>query len=188
MKKELPVMPFLFPQPVLVIGTYNDDDTPNAMTMAWGGICDVDKVALNLTETHHSVSNIKKRKAFTLAIADAAHVKAADFVGLVSADQDADKMKKSGLHDVKSAAVDAPYFEEFPFTLCCTVLAEEQGVGGYRVVGKIESVLADESVLDADGKVDAKKLSAVMFDGSHNSYFGVGEKVADAFSVGKQLL
>ena len=29
--------PWMLPQPVLIIGIHNNDDTPNAMNVAWAG-------------------------------------------------------------------------------------------------------------------------------------------------------
>ena len=79
MKKDLGVKPFLFPMPVLMIATYGDNDKVDVMNMAWGGICDNDKVALNITETHKTAENIKKRGAFTISVADVAHLEESDW-------------------------------------------------------------------------------------------------------------
>lgn len=188
MKISLGVKPYLFPMPVLVIATYNEDGTPDIMTMAWGGICDYTKVALNLDENHATADNIKRRGAFTLAIADAAHITEADFAGLVSWKQDPDKFKKTGLHAVKSAAVDAPVIEEFPLTLECTAAELQHTIAGFRVIGNIENVLADERILDEEGTVDVRKLDAAVFDSARPGYYRLGEKIADAFSCGKTHL
>ena len=55
--KDFGVKPYLFPMPVYMIGTYNEDDTVDAMAMAWGGICAENMVALNLEEEHKTVAN-----------------------------------------------------------------------------------------------------------------------------------
>lgn len=34
-KKDLGVKPYLFPMPVLMIATYNEDNTVDVMNMAW---------------------------------------------------------------------------------------------------------------------------------------------------------
>lgn len=187
MKKSLGVKPYLFPMPVFVLGTYNDDGTPDLMTMAWGGLCDYTMVALNLDEGHRTSDNIKKRKAFTLAIADCAHIKEADFAGLVSANDDPKKFEKTGLHAVKSDKVDAPVFEEFPFTMECTAAELQHTIAGFRVIGNIENILADERILDAEGNVNVQALDAAIFDAAHPAYYHLGEKAADAFSCGKSL-
>lgn len=74
MKKSLGVKPYVFPMPVLMIATYGENQTVDVMNMAWGGISANNMVALNITETHKTAKNIKERGAFTLSIADAAHL------------------------------------------------------------------------------------------------------------------
>ena len=187
MKKELGVKPFLFPMPVLMIATYNEDGSVDVMNMAWGGICDRNKVALNLEESHKTVANIQARKAFTISIADTKHLEAADYLGMASANTTKDKFEKSGLHAVKSAHVDAPVVEEFPVTLECEV--EQIQPEGFRVVGKIVNVLADQSVLAANGTtVDPTKVNAFAFDPFQGGYYKIGEKVGQAWSSGKKLM
>ena len=185
MKKDLGVKPFLFPMPVLMIATYNEDDTVDVMNMAWGGICDHDKVALNLEESHKTVANIKARRAFTVSVADVAHLEAADYFGIASANTVKNKFAKSGLHAVKSIRVDAPVVEEFPLTLECEV--EEIQPEGFRVVGRIVNVIADEKVLTSTGKIDAEKLNAFVFDQFQGGYYKIGEKIGQAWTIGKKL-
>ena len=121
MKKSLGVKPYLYPMPVLMIATYGEDETVDVMNMAWGGICGNNMVALNITESHKTAKNIKARGAFTVSVADAAHLKEADYFGMASANNAADKFARTGLHAVRSEHVDAPVVEEFPLTLECKV-------------------------------------------------------------------
>ena len=188
MKKDLGVKPYVFPMPVLMISTYNADGTVDVMNMAWGGVCDMDKVALNITESHKTAENIKKRGAFTLSIADIPHIEAADFFGIASGNDMPDKFARSGLHAVKSEKVDAPVVEEFPLTLECKVMECQHGASGFRVLGQIVGVLAEESVLDEKGKVDPTKLNAFVFDQFQSGYYAIGEKVGQAWDTGKSLM
>ena len=91
MKKDLGVLEAVFPMPVLMIATYNEDGTVNVMTAAWGQICDFKQIALFLDEGHKTAQNILKTKAFTVAIADQAHMAAADYFGIVSGHKVPDK-------------------------------------------------------------------------------------------------
>ena len=188
MKKDLGVKDYVFPMPVLMIATYCDDGTVDVMNMAWGGICDHDKVALNISESHKTAENIKKRMAFTLSIADIPHLEAADFFGIASGNKMSDKFARSGLHAVKSEKVDAPVVVEFPLTLECRVMEYHHTDYGFRVVGEIISVLAEESVLDEKGKVDPKRINAFVFDTFQSGYYAIGEKVGQAWSSGKDLM
>ena len=188
MKKDLGVKPYLFPMPVLMIATYGDDGTVDVMNMAWGGICAENMVSLNIDTDHKTAKNIKKRGAFTLSIADVPHIQAAEFFGIASGNKMEDKFARSGLTAVKSEKVDAPVVQEFPLTLECKVVEDKTEVYGHHVLGEIVGVLADESVLDETGKVDASKLNAFVFDQFRSGYYAIGEKVGQAWHTGAPLM
>lgn len=188
MLKDLGVKPYTFPMPVLMIATYGDDGTPDVMNMAWGGVCAENMVALNIDEDHKTSANIKQRGAFTLSIADVKHIEQADFFGIATGNKMADKFARSGLTARKSARVDAPVVEEFPLTLECKVVECQHTVYGFRVLGEIVNVLADESVLDAKGNVDPTRLGAFVFDQFGSGYYALGEKVGQAWHTGAGLM
>ena len=96
-KKDLGVQPYLFPMPVLMIATYCEDGSVDVMNMALGGICDNNKVALNITETHKTSENIKKRGAFTISVADIPHLAESDFFGTATGNRMKDKFERSGM-------------------------------------------------------------------------------------------
>lgn len=184
MRKNFGKKPWLYPLPVLIIGSYNEDGSANAMNAAWGGIYEADQVMLCLSEGHKTTANIKNKKAFTVSIADAAHVAQADYVGLVSANQITDKLEKAGFHTTKSVFVDAPLIDELPLTLeCKLVKVNEDG----NIIGEIVNVSADETILGEDGIIDPDKLQAISFDPAHNAYLKLGEKVGNAFVDGAAL-
>ena len=184
MKKDLGVKPYIMPMPVLIIGTYNEDGGADAMNAAWGTLSEMNTVALYLSEGHKTVANIKKRKAFTVALADEKHLVPCDYVGLVSANTDKGKMAKSGFTLKKSDKVDAPVIEDLPLTLECELDYIDEKSGA--VYGKIVNVLAEESVL-TDGEVDLKKLNLISYDPASRCYFKAGEKVGTAFHDGAVL-
>ena len=136
-----------------MIATYGENGKVDVMNMAWGGICADNMVALNIDEDHKTSANIKTRGAFTLRVADIPHIEAADFFCIATGNKMEDKFERSGLHAVKSSRIDAPIVEEFPLTLECKVVECQQTVYGFRVLGEIMNVLADEKVLDEKGKV-----------------------------------
>ncbi len=187
MKKNLGVQSAIFPMPVLMIGTYGKDDKIDVMNAAWGMMVDTGKVVLNLTETHKTVQNIKERGAFTVAIADVKHVAEADYLGIVSGNYEPEKFEKSGLHATKSEFVDAPVIDEFPITMECKFIEYQSNENGCGVIGEIINVVADEEVLDENGKVEPSKLNAILYDTFKHGYYIVGEKVGQAFSDGKKL-
>lgn len=188
MKKDLGVQPDVFPMPVLMIATYGKDDRVDVMNMAWGGICANNMVALNIDEDHQTTINIKERMAFTLSIADVPHMDEADYFGIASGTRVEDKFERTGMHAVKSAHVDAPIVEEFPLTMECKVVELQNTVYGFRVLGEIVNVVADENVLDENGKVNAGKLNAFCFDQFQNGYYAIGEKIGQAWHNGVRFV
>ena len=188
MKKSFGAQPYLFPMPTYMIGTYNEDDTVDVMMMAWGGICDMKMVALNLEADHKTVANLRARGAFTLAIPGTDTLRESDFFGIATSNKMADKFVRSGLHAVKSEKVDAPIIEEYPLTLECRVVEFQDQPYGLRVLGEIVDVLADESVLDEKGKIDAGKLHAFAFDQMRHDYYAMGEVVGKAWNAGADLM
>jgi flavin reductase (DIM6/NTAB) family NADH-FMN oxidoreductase RutF len=176
----------IFPMPVLMIATYNEDDTIDVMNAAWGMMLDRREIMLNLTENHKTVKNIKERKAFTVSIADSKHVIEADYFGMVSANSTKDKFAKSGLTATKSTYVDAPIINEFPICMECTFIEYQSDEFGGGVVGQIINVTADDSVMSGDN-VDISKLNAIAFDPFTHGYYKVSEKVGEAFKDGTKL-
>ncbi len=188
MKKDLGVKPYLYPMPVLMIATYDEDGKVDVMNMAWGGICSSNMVALNLSEGHKTSENLKNTGAFTISVADVAHIKESDFFGIASANKMNDKFERSGMHAVKSEKVNAPIVEEYPLTLECKVVEIGNSVSGFRVVGEIVGVLADESVLDESGNVDPTKLNATAYDTFGRSYYTMGDKIGQAWNIGMDFM
>lgn len=187
MKKNLGVCPAIFPMPVLMVGTYDGEGKVDVMNAAWGMMLDMKRVVLNLTETHKTVKNIKEKRFFTVGIADVDHIVEADYLGIVSGNNEPNKFEKSGLHSTKSEFVDAPVIEEFPVTMECKFVEYQDDEYGCGVVGEIVNVIADEKVLDENGKVDAGRINAIMYDPFTHGYYKVGEKVGQAFSDGNKL-
>ena len=186
MRKKLNLTEGIFPMPVLMVATYNDDGSVNVMNAAWGTMQERGTVALNLTETHKTVKNIKARGAFTVSIADAAHVVEADYFGVVSGNREAKKFEKSGLTAQKSELVDAPIILEFPLCLECEFLEYQDGDYGVGVIGKVVRITADEGVMDGE-RVDMTKVDAIAFDPYTHGYYRVAERVGEAFKDGLKL-
>ena len=186
MRKNIKTTEAIFPMPVLMIATYNEDGSVDVMNAAWGMMLDRDIVVLNLTETHKTVKNIKKRGAFTVSIADAKHVVEADYFGIVSGNNTKNKFENSGLTAVKSEIVDAPIVEEFPICMECEFIEYQDDEYGCGVVGKIVNVSALEEVMNGDN-VDISLVNAIAFDPYTHGYYKVTERVGNAFKDGMQL-
>lgn len=186
MRKSIKTTEAIFPMPVLMVATYNEDGTIDVMNAAWGTMLDRDSVILNLTETHKTVKNIKARQAFTVSIADAKHVTEADYFGVVSGNNTKNKFENSGLTAAKSDNVDAPILNEFPICMECALIEYQDGAYGCGVIGKVVNVTADERVMK-EGKVDIALVNAIAFDPYTHGYYRVTERVGEAFSDGLKL-
>ena len=172
--------------PVLMVATYNEDGSVNVMNAAWGTMQERGTVALNLTESHKTVKNIKARGAFTVSIADAAHVVEADYFGVETGNKVADKFARSGLTASKAENVDAPVINEFPLCLECEFIEYQTNEYGCGVIGKVVNVSADESVMPG-GKLDMSLVGAIAFDPYTHGYYKVTDRVGEAFKDGLQL-
>lgn len=183
MRKDFGAQPFLFPQPVMIIGTYDEEGKANAMNAAWGGIVGRNEIIVDLSQ-HKTTENIMLKKAFTISVADAEHLVACDYVGIVSGSKEPDKMEKAGFTTTKSSYVDAPIINELPLALECELI---KVIDGSKYLGEIKNVSIDEKILGEDGKLDLSKFTPITYDTVHYGYYALGEKVGNAFSDGKKL-
>ena len=188
MKKDLGIQQAVFPMPVLMVAAYDENGKVNAMNVAWGQIAGSDKIYLCIGKGKKTLSNILASGAFTVSLADKAHMKEADFLGIASGNKMDDKFERTGLTAVKSGKVNAPVIEEFPVVMECEFLEELDTGNIHGVVGRIVNVMADEEALDAEGKLDVTKLSLLMFDNSKHGYFVAGDQVGTAWSEGMDLM
>lgn len=188
MKQSLGAKTLLFPTPVLMVGTYDQEGKPNLMSAAWGGICCSQPpcVAVSLRKATYSYASIVERKAFTVGIASEKKIVEADYVGIASG-RDVDKFAVTGLTPVRSELVDAPYAAEFPVVLECRLLHVIEIGLHTQFIGEIIDVKAETDLFGDDGKLDIMKIQPLIFDTSRRGYHGVGPFLAQAFSVGKGL-
>ena len=184
MRKNFGVKPWFYPLPVLIVATYDENGTPDAMNAAWGGLYDADMVVLCLSENHKTTANIRLNNAFTVSFATADTVVPCDYVGMVSANDVADKFTRAGFTSVKSEFVNAPLINELPLALECELAGfTENG----NVIGKIKNISADEKILGYDGKIDVKQLRPISYEPVTNEYLVVSEFAGRAFSAGNKL-
>jgi len=185
MRKKLNISEAIFPMPVLLVATYNEDGSTNTMTAAWGTMVDRDIISLQLEDTHKTVENIKSRGAFTVNIADAAHMAEADYLGIVSGHDEPEKVAKAGLHVVKSEFVDAPIIEEFPLTLECRFVSFDSE--SERLIGQVVNVSIEERIIGEKGTPDLSKFHPFAYDPANHTYVALGDKIGDAYEEGLKL-
>lgn len=179
--------PWVLPQPVLIIGTYNNDGTPNAMNAAWGGQWDAKEIMISMG-AHATTENLARCNEFTVAFATKETMVASDFVGIVSAKNNSGKIQKTGWNAIKAENVNAPVFTDFPMTLECRILRKiDETADGYNIVAEIVNILVDEQFLAADGKPDVEKMQLITYEPVRHGYLVLGERVGNAFADGKAL-
>lgn len=185
MRKNLGAKAILYPMPVLIIGTYDEKGTPNAMNAAWGGISEETEISICVDDSHKTAENVVKSGAFTVSIADKTNIVAADYVGIVSGNNEEDKIAKCGWTAEKSELVNAPLFKELPLTLECKLKSYDKDT--CRLVGEIVNISADESILDDKGRISLDKFFPITYDPVGHTYRTLGDVVGKAFSDGKNL-
>ena len=178
---------WMLPQPVLVIGTYNSDGTPNAMNAAWGGQWDGKEIMISMG-SHATTENLVRCGEFTVAFATKDTMVAADYVGIVSARKDPTKMQRTGWTATKAGKVNAPVFTDFPMTMECRILRKiDESEEGYYIVAEIVNILVDEAYIGEDGKPDVEKMQLITYEPIHHGYVELGKRVGNAFADGKTL-
>ncbi len=188
MKKSLGARTLAFPTPVWVVGTYDQDGKPNAMTAAWAGICCSKPpcVAVSLRKATYSYGNLVARRAFTISVPSEAHVREADYFGMATG-KEVNKFAAARLTPVNSTVVDAPYVKEFPLVLECKLLHTLEIGLHTQFIGEILDVKADPEVLGDKGLPDIDKVKPIVFGPEIRTYHGLGKYLGQAFAIGKDL-
>ena len=184
MKKELKVSPAIFPMPVILIVTYNDDGSVDVMNAAWGCAYDFNQIELNISDEHQTTKNIRKRKAFTVSLANVENMVPADYVGIVSGAKEKDKFLKTKWKAHKSEVVDAPILDDLPYSMECTL---ERFKEDYGIIGNVVRLLVDDKYIDEEGKVDLTKMGIISYDPFNHRYYVIGEKAGQAFFEGRKI-
>lgn len=183
MKKSIGAKTLIYPNPVLLVGSYDENYIPNLMAVSWGSICCSDPpcIAVSIRQARYTYNNIIQKKAFTVCIPSEAQVNIADYCGIYSG-RNENKFEKNGLTAVKSNVVDAPYAEEFPIVLHCKLLQTNHLGVHTQFIGEILDVTVDDNFLNEKGLPDIEKIKPIIYDYGTKTYYGIGKKLIDSFS------
>lgn len=187
MKQSIGAKPLAFPTPTWVVGTYDMNGKPNAMTVAWGGICCSNPpcISVSLRKATYSYAGIIENKAFTISIPSEDFVRETDYFGIASG-KDENKFEATCLTPVRSELVPAPYVGEFPVAVECKLLHTLE-IGLHTLfVGEIVDIKVDESVFGENKNPDIEKIKPVIYDTGNRSYYSIGCNLGKAFSIGKE--
>ena len=188
MKKRLGPSDRLYPMPCTLVcgGTVEAAD---ACTVAWMGICATNppRIAVALRGSRRTLELIRTNGTFTVNTPRAEDAAVADFFGIVSGHQ-RDKFAESGWTLEPSVEVAAPRIAECPYQLECRVTHEIELGSHTLLVAEVVESHADEGVLDVTGeKVDVGLLDPLVYIAGSREYRRLGEKVADAYTIGKSI-
>lgn len=186
-RKSLGPRTLLYPTPVLLVGTYDAAGQPNIMTAAWGGICCSRPpcIYVSLRAATHTHGAIVAGGCYTVSIPSEGLIREADYAGIVSG-RDANKFEALGLTPAPAGHVHAPYVDECPVVLECR-LKHTLEVGSHTLfVGEVLDVHVDERALGEDGTPDIDLIRPALFDTGSRKYYGVGDELGEAFSIGRR--
>lgn len=189
MKKSLGSKTLIFPSPVWCVGTYDKEDKPNVMTIAWGGICCSEPPCVNISlrKATYTYGNLMERKAFTLSVPSEKFIKETDYYGMETGREE-NKFEKTGLTPIKSNLVDAPYVDEFSMVLECDLIHHHE-IGLHTIfIGMIQDVKVEESMINSDDRVDIKKVAPFIFTPVFGEYYGIGDFIGKAFNAGRDFM
>jgi flavin reductase (DIM6/NTAB) family NADH-FMN oxidoreductase RutF len=185
MRKNFGAKTWAYPMPVFIVAAYDKDGKANAMNAAWGGISEENQISVCLSPEHKTTLNIKESGAFTVSMATARTVVPCDYIGIVSGNDEPDKMEIAGFHTRRSEFVNAPIINELPMAIECRLISYDDDT--CALVGEIVNVSADESVLNENGKISPDKLEPIIYDSVNHTYRKIGDVVGYAFKVGLKL-
>jgi len=186
MKKSLGAKTLIYPTPVLVVCTYDEEGKPNAMTAAWGGICCSSPpcVAISLRKATYTYGNLMSKKAFTINIPSENYLKEADYFGIVSGKKE-DKFAKTGLTPIKSDLVDAPYIREFPLNLECKIIQVIELGLHTQFIGEVMDAKIDDTIQEKQPIIE--QLQPLIFAPDSRNYYTIGKQIGSAFSMGNDI-
>jgi flavin reductase (DIM6/NTAB) family NADH-FMN oxidoreductase RutF len=177
----------VYPMPAFLVGA-NVDGKPNFMTVAWGGIANGEPpmVSVAIRHVRHTLRGITENKAFSVNVPSADLVKETDYCGITPGAK-VDKVRVCGFKVFYGKLKDAPLIEECPVNLECSVEHMLDLGSHVLVVGRIEETHVSEDCI-TDGKPDVNKIKPFCYTMIPASlYQPLGEAIAKAFSVGKEL-
>lgn len=175
-----------FPKPTALIGSLIDD-RPNFMNIVWFNRVNRSPNiwAASVNKKHHTLEGIKQNGSFSINLPSPDLAVKTDYCGLVSG-RDVDK---SELFDVFFGKLKtAPMIRECPVNTECLVQDTIDLPDHVIVLGEVKYVYTEERYM-TDGALDLKKMNPLVFTrpGPIGSYWGLGEYVGKAWSIGKQL-
>ena len=186
-KKELKLRAMVAPTETVIVSAYDEDGKADACTLAFymvsSHIPPCVTIAINATQKRKTLKDILETKAFVLGFPGADQVREADYIGVESG-YNADKLKDVGFTVSEARTVHAPVINELRLSLECEVVHAVTVGSHMQITGEVKSILAEESILNENGRILLDRLNPLIYDEEQGQYLYLGGKVADAFRSG----
>jgi len=186
-KTKIDVMPLLLPHPTVMVGV-DVNGKPDFVTVAWATIaCGTPPwIAIALNRVRHSLKGIRENMVFSVNIPDTSLVKETDYCGIATGAK-TDKARDCNFKVFYGEVAGAPFIEQCPVNIGCTAEHILKLGSHYLIAGPIKEILVSDDCM-ADGKPDAGKIDPFVYmtypAGTYNK---VGEFLAPAFRIGKEI-
>jgi len=182
MKVKLGAKNCLYPMPTTLVGA-NVNGKPNYITIAHVGIMDLGSISLGMNKAHYTNGGIKENGTFSVNIPSVDMVKVTDYCGLVSGK----RVDKAALFESFYGRLGtAPMIEGCPINMECRLIQTVDFPRHDVFVGEIVETYCDEQCL-TDGVVDFSKVRPILFTMNDRGYWKLGERFAQAWSIGKEF-
>jgi flavin reductase (DIM6/NTAB) family NADH-FMN oxidoreductase RutF len=173
-----------YPMPVSLVGAHVNGK-PNFLTVAWFTMVTYKppRIAIALGKGHYTNPGIKENRTFSLCLPSEDMVEVTDYCGIMSGK----KRDKSQLFALFYGELPtAPMIKACPLSMECR-LVDIVATGLNEIfIGEIAGVYTEERFL-TDGRPDFRKMKPLILSQPDTSYWGMGEPVAKAWSIGKKI-
>ncbi|MGD9210433.1 MAG: flavin reductase family protein [Desulfobacteraceae bacterium] len=187
MKTSIGIDTTVYPNPVWCVGSYDQQGSPNVMTIAWGGICCSKPVAvtISLRKATYTYGSIMQRKAYTISVPSEKYLAEVDYFGIASG-RNTDKFKDTGLTPKRSEVVDAPYVDEFPLIIECKVIHSLEIGLHTQFIGEVMDIKADPDVMNSKGQPLMEKIMPFVYGNGIREYWSLDKMIGRGFDIGKK--
>jgi flavin reductase (DIM6/NTAB) family NADH-FMN oxidoreductase RutF len=165
---------------------------PNYVTIAHVGIMDHGSISMSINKAHYTNAGIKENGTFSVNIPSVEMVVQTDYFGLVSGKRvDKARLVQTFYGELQTA----PMIEQCLINMECRLLQTVDFPRHDVFVGQVAATYCDESVLtdgapfdQAHGVVDFERVRPILFVMNDRSYWKLGERLGQAWSIGKELI
>lgn len=189
-KKNVTMRVLVSPTPAVIAAAYDETGKADACTLAfYAPISHVPPcviIGINATKKRKTLKSILSSGAFTIGYPSVDQVKEVDYLGMESG-YDTDKLAKIGFSATEGQTQHAPVIDQMKLSLECKVVHTVTVGSHTQITGEITRIVADEAILNENGRVDLDKLKPVIYDEEGHVYRGLGELAGEAYKAGLEF-